>query len=187
MKYGYARVSSHGQSLDEQIAKLRAAGCEIIRAEKVSGKSLESRDELETLLQFARSGDEVWITRIDRAARSLRDLLSIVERLRERGAALRATDQALGDPDTPAGAAFLSMLGVFAQFERDLILERQREGIARAKREGKMNGRPGPRVERGAVARLLAEQVRPVDIAKRLKIGRATVYRIIDELSGAAT
>lgn len=183
MKYGYARVSSLGQSLEEQKQKLAQAGCEIIRAEKQSGKSTEGREELRLLLDFIRPGDEIWCTRIDRVARSVRDLLNIVESLKAKGATLRATEQPI-DASTPAGQAFLSMLGVFAEFERSLILERQKAGIAKARAEGRMGGSE-KRIPRADVARLLGERVGPSEIARRLSIGVASVYRIINELNNA--
>jgi DNA invertase Pin-like site-specific DNA recombinase len=180
-KYGYARVSSSGQSLDDQVSKLRAAGCEIVRAEKISGKSTEGRAELRVLLDFMRTGDELWITRIDRVARSVIDLLKIVEELRSKGATLRATEQPI-DASSPHGQAFLSMLGVFAQFERDLILERQKDGIARARVEGRFGGAPR-RIGRDEVLRLIGENVPMREIARRLHIGVATVYRIFKEVT----
>ena len=139
--YGYARVSTTDQSLDIQIAALKAAGCEKIRSEKVSGTSTNGRQELKTLLEFIDAGDVLIVTRIDRLARSIGDLQDIVRALKAKGVALRATEQPI-DTSTAAGKAFLDMLGVFAEFETNLRKERQMEGIAKAKAAGVYKGRP---------------------------------------------
>jgi DNA invertase Pin-like site-specific DNA recombinase len=133
--YGYARVSSAGQDLTIQREKLTAAGCTIIRSEKISGAKLDGREELATLLDFLRPGDELVVTKIDRLAQSLRDLQNIVHDLRQRGVVLRATDQPINLADA-AGAAFLGMLGVFAEFENAIRRDRQLDGIAKAKVAG---------------------------------------------------
>jgi DNA invertase Pin-like site-specific DNA recombinase len=135
--YGYARVSSTDQDLSIQHAALTAAGCEIIRAEKVSGTKRDGRTELATLLDFVRAGDVLVVTRIDRLARSLRDLCDLVHELEARGVSLRATQQPI-DTGSAAGKAFLGMLGVFGEFETNLRRERQLEGIARAKAAGRV-------------------------------------------------
>jgi len=177
MKYGYARVSSTGQNLDEQIAQLTAAGCEIIRSEKISGTSRQGREELNTLLQFLRPGDELWITRIDRLARSIRDLANILDELKRAHVTLKATQQPI-DASTPAGVAFLSMLGVFAEFETALRSERQREGIEAAKRAGRYIGKGRPPVtDLAAIAKLRAQGLGATEIAATLGVSRSTVYR----------
>ena len=184
MIYGYARVSSSSQTLEEQISTLTAAGCEIVRSEKQSGKSAQDREELQTLLAFLRAGDTLTVTRIDRLARSVKDLLTIVDLLRERGAHLVALHQSI-DTSSPAGVAFLQMLGVFAEFERSIILERQRAGIAAARAAGRSLGGRKATIPRSDVARLLGEHIGATEIARRLSIGVASVYRIMDELGGA--
>jgi DNA invertase Pin-like site-specific DNA recombinase len=175
--FGYARVSTTDQNLDLQIAALRAAGCEIIRAEKQSGTSTKGREELQNLLTFARNGDTLTVTRIDRLARSIGDLQGIVRALKAKGAALKATEQPI-DTSTAAGKAFLDMLGVFAEFETNLRRERQMEGIAAAKAKGVYKGRP-PAIDAKAVAKLKAEGLGASEIARRLRIGRASVYRLL--------
>jgi DNA invertase Pin-like site-specific DNA recombinase len=137
---GYARVSTSDQDLSIQEEKLRAAGCTILRSEKVAGTSTEGRKELRSTIEFLRAGDTLVVTRIDRLARSIRDLQNIVHDLRERGVILRATEQPI-DTSTAAGKCFLDMLGVFAEFETNLRRERQLEGIAKAKAEGVYRGR----------------------------------------------
>jgi DNA invertase Pin-like site-specific DNA recombinase len=176
---GYARASSADQDTAIQEAALAAAGCSIIRAEKRSGTSLAGRDELATLISFARPGDSIVVTRIDRLARSIADLASIVRQLEEKGVALRAVEQPV-DTSTAAGRAFLQMLGVFAEFETAIRRERQMEGIARAKQEGVYTGRK-PSIDPEAVRKLRAEGKGATEIAKALGVARASVYRLLGD------
>ena len=176
--YGYARVSTIEQDLALQRAALKAAGCDVIRAEKASGTRRDGRTELQVLLDFVRPGDALLVTRIDRLARSMKDLQDIVHELKEKGVALRATEQPI-DTGSAAGKAFLDMLGVFAEFETNLRRERQMEGIAAAKARGVYKGRK-PKVDPAAVLQLRHEEkLGPVAIARRLGIGRASVYRAL--------
>ena len=138
--YGYARVSTADQDFTLQEHALRAAGCEVIRAEKVSATRREGRTELALLLEFLRRGDTLVVTRVDRLARSIKDLQDIVHLLKERGVTLRATEQPI-NTQSATGKAFLDMLGVFAEFETNLRRERQQEGIAAAKARGVYRGR----------------------------------------------
>jgi DNA invertase Pin-like site-specific DNA recombinase len=174
--YGYARVSTTDQDLGVQLDALTRAGCTVIRAEKVTGTTREGREELATLLDFIREGDTLMVTRIDRLARSIGDLQDIVRALRARGASLRATEQPV-DTSTAAGKCFLDMLGVFAEFETNLRRERQREGIAKAKAEGRYAGRKST-IDPAAVSALRGEGLGASEIARRLGIGRASVYRL---------
>jgi DNA invertase Pin-like site-specific DNA recombinase len=176
MLYGYARVSTIDQDLSTQRAALKAAGCEVIRAEKASGARRDGRTELQVVLDFLREGDTLVVTRIDRLARSVKDLQDLVHELKGRGVKLKATEQPI-DTGTAAGKAFLDMLGVFAEFETNLRKERQLEGIAAAKARGVYKGRK-PVIDAGAVQRLAAEGVGATEIARRLNIGRASVYRL---------
>lgn len=180
--YGYARVSTIDQDLSLQEAALKQAGCEMVRSEKVSGKSRAGRDELESLLEFLREGDVLMVTRIDRLARSVGDLQDIVRTLRDKKIDLKASEQPI-DTTTAAGKCFLDMLGVFAEFETSLRRERQMEGIAKAKAEGKYTGRK-PSIDRDEVARLKVEGLGATQIAQKLGIGRASVYRVMGELKG---
>ncbi len=175
--YGYARVSTLDQDASLQEETLRRAGCDIVRAEKASGSSRNGRQELERLLEFVRPGDTLMVTRIDRLARSVGDLQDIVRTLKDKGVALKATEQPI-DTSTAAGKAFLDMLGVFAEFETNLRRERQMEGIAKAKERGVYKGRR-PSIDREKVERLKQEGMGASDIAKRLNIGRASVYRLL--------
>jgi len=133
---------------------------------------------MDILLAFLREGDTLVVTRIDRLARSIRDLQNIVHDLKSRGIVLRATEQPI-DTSTAAGKCFLDMLGVFAEFETNLRKERQLEGIAKAKAEGKYKGRR-PSVDIEAVRKLRAEGLGATEIAERLGIGRASVYRAME-------
>jgi DNA invertase Pin-like site-specific DNA recombinase len=152
----------------------------VIRSEKVTGTSTEGREELATLLEFLREGDTLVVTRIDRLARSLRDLQNIVHDLRRRGVALKATEQPI-DTSTAAGKCFLDMLGVFAEFETNLRRERQMEGVARAKANGIYVGKGRPAsIDAARVREMKAQGLGPTAIAKELSIGRASVYRALE-------
>ena len=176
--YGYARVSTNDQDFTLQEQALRAAGCEVIRAEKVTGTSRTGRTELQVLLDFLRRGDTLVVTRIDRLARSIKDLQDIVYTLKEQGVTLKAIDQPI-DTRSAAGKAFLDMLGVFAEFETNLRRERQIEGIAAAKSRGVYRGRK-PSVNTAEIQRLrLEDKLGATEIARRLGVGRATVYRAL--------
>jgi len=175
---GYARVSTTDQNLEIQEAALKAAGCEVIRAEKRSGTSTSGRAELQIILDFLRPGDTLMVTRIDRLARSIGDLQDIVRAVKAKGAALKATEQPI-DTSTAAGKCFLDMLGVFAEFETNLRRERQLEGIAKAKAAGVYKGRPAS-IDAGQVRAMKAEGKGASEIAKALKIGRASVYRVLE-------
>ena len=176
--YGYARVSSIDQDLGIQRMALKAAGCEVTRAEKASGTRRDGRSELQVLLDFLRPGDTLVVTRIDRLARSLKDLQDIVHELKAKGVALKATEQPV-DTGNAAGKAFLDMLGVFAEFETNLRRERQMEGIKAAKERGVYKGRKRS-IDVAEVRRLrIEEKLGPAAIARRLGIGRASVYRVL--------
>lgn len=182
--YGYARVSTTDQDLSLQEAALRSAGCQVIRAEKRTATRRDGRTELDTLLQFLRTGDTLVITRIDRLARSLKDLQDIVHELKAKGVTLKATEQPV-DTSTATGKAFFNMLGVFAEFETNLRRERQMEGIAAAKGQGVYKGRR-PKIDPEEVRRLHTEErLSPTAIARRLGIARSSVYRFLPE-SGSA-
>ena len=174
---GYARVSTTDQDLSIQEAALQAAGCDVIRAEKQSGTSTQGRAELRTVLDFIGKGDVLLVTRVDRLARSIGDLQDIVRTLKAKGASLRATEQPI-DTSTAAGKCFLDMLGAFAEFETNLRRERQLEGIAKAKAARVYKGRPAS-IDAGRVRELKAQGLGPTEIAKALKIGRASAYRVL--------
>lgn len=169
-------VSTTDQDLSLQDAALHAAGCQVIRAERKTGTRREGRAELDILLQFLRAGDTLVITRIDRLARSLKDLQDIVHEVKAKGVTLRATEQPV-DTSTAAGKAFFDMLGVFAECETNLRRERQMEGIAAAKARGVYKGRR-PKIDPAEVRRLHEEEkLSPTAIARHLGIARLSVYR----------
>lgn len=174
-KIGYARTSTVDQNLDAQIAALTAAGCGMVRREQKSGTSLEDRVELKTILDFIHPGETLVVTRIDRLARSMRDLQIIVARLQEKGAHLAATEQPV-DTSTASGKAFFDMLGVFAEFETNLRRERQAEGIKAAKRRGVYRGRP-PKIDMAEIQTRLGIGQTPTQIARDLGVSRGTVYK----------
>jgi len=177
-KFGYARVSTEGQDLSIQLDTLEKLGCEKIFKEKRSGTSLK-RLELRRCLDHLREGDTLIITRIDRLARSLRDLQNIVHDFERRGITLRAIEQPI-DTSSAAGKAFLDMLGVFAEFETNLRRERQMEGIAKAKAKGKYKGRkPTARTKAPTILKLASEGKTKKAIAEQLGIGIASVYRVL--------
>jgi DNA invertase Pin-like site-specific DNA recombinase len=175
-RIGYARTSTTDQNLAAQIAALKAAGCEVIREEQKSGAALEGRSQLITILDFIHAGETLVVTRIDRLARSLRDLQVIVDRLNSKGAHLLATEQPV-DTAIAAGKAFFDMLGVFAEFETNLRRERQAEGIAAAKKRGVYKGRP-PQIDRAEIRHRLQQGHGPTKIARDLGISRGTVYQV---------
>ncbi|MCJ2085124.1 recombinase family protein [Methylobacterium sp. E-005] len=176
--YGYARVSSSSQSLAIQQEALGHAGCDVIRSETQSGTKLDGRTELETIIQFARAGDTVIVTRIDRLARSVGDLAGIVQRLEAKGVSLKVLEQPV-DTSSATGRCFLGMLGVFAEFETAIRRERQMEGIVKAKAEGVYRGRK-PAIDPERVKALAAGGMGATAIAKELKVARASVYRLLN-------
>jgi DNA invertase Pin-like site-specific DNA recombinase len=157
MILGYARVSTQDQHLDAQIAALEAAGAARVFSEKVSG-SAKARPELERLIDQLRGGDVVVVAKYDRLSRSLQDLLTIVARIRERGAGFRSLAEDI-DTTTPAGALVFNVFGSIAQFERERIAERTKEGLAAARKRGRVGGRPPAlSAERRAEVRRMRDQ-----------------------------
>ena len=178
---GYARVSTTDQiaGLEAQERDLRATGCTKLFIEKAS--SVAQRDQLAAALAYVREGDTLCVTKIDRLCRSVADLVAITETLRAKGVALRIISINL-DTATPTGKLMLNLLGSIAEFERELMLERQREGIAKAKADGKYLGRvPTARRQTRQVHDLRDAGVKPSAIATRLNMSRSSVYRIIAE------
>lgn len=180
MLIGYARTSTIDQEagLEAQLRDLRQAGCEKVFQEKVSSVATR-RDQLEAALDFIREGDTLVVTKLDRLGRSVRDVLALKQQITAKGGALRIL--ALGlDTASPTGNLILQTLAAVAEFEREIMLERQREGIAKAKAEGRYRGRkPTAMAKADEVKALRVEGVSPTEIAKRLGIGRASVYRAL--------
>jgi DNA invertase Pin-like site-specific DNA recombinase len=177
--YGYARVSSLSQSTEVQVARLRAAGCEVVREEAASGRSRNGRTELDTLLAFIRPGDTLVVVKLDRLGRSTRDVLNLVYELEARGGALRVLEPEI-DTSRPEGRIILTTLAMVAEMEAQFIKERQRAGIEAAKAKGVYKGRKRT-IDRDAVCRLRAEGIGATAIARRLGIGRASVYKVLGD------
>lgn len=181
MLIGYARTSTLDQiaGLEAQHRDLQAMGCERIFTEQVSSVDVTRREQLAAALSFIREGDTLIVTKLDRLARSLPHLFEVVGALKAKGAALRIIDLAI-DTSSATGELIMTIFGGLAQFERSIMLERQREGIAKAKSEGKYKGR-APTVMRQAdeIKRLHAEGVKPTEIAKQLNVARSGVYRAL--------
>ena len=179
MLVGYARVSSSSQSLDVQLDALKEADCEEIFAEKRTGTSTAGRTELEQALSFVRNGDTLLVTRLDRLARSAADLHSIIRQLSDKGCSFRCLQQSSIDTTTSTGKLLLGVLASIAEFEADIRRERQREGIERAKAAGVYKGRK--RTIDAAQVRALRDQgLGGTEIASKLGIARASVYRALD-------
>lgn len=181
-RIGYARVSTRDQDLGIQRSKLEAAGCGVVREEKVSGKSRDGRDELATILEFIRPGDELVVVKLDRLGRSTRDVLNIVHELEAKGASLRVLEPEIVSTAGPTGRLVITVLGMVAELEREFIRDRQQAGIEAAKARGVYKGRPKS-VDADAIRRLHGEGLGPTQIAARLGVSRMTVYR---ELKAAA-
>ncbi len=188
MLVGYARTSTVGQQagLEAQERELHAAGCEKVFREQVS--SVAKRDQLEAALDYVREGDGFVVTKLDRLARSVGDLLNIVARLEAKKVTLRVLSMGGSEPlDTASatGRLMVSIIAAVGQAEREVMLERQREGIAKAKKDGKYRGR-APTVRRRAdeIVRLKEAGVKPSEIALRLRVGRASVYRVLADQTG---
>ena len=179
MIVGYARTSTVDQlaGFEAQVKELDAAGCEKVFQEQVS--SVAARLQLQSALEFVREGDVFVVTKLDRLARSVADLMAILQTLERKRVAVRILNLGM-DTQTPTGKLMLTVLGGVAQFEREMMLERQREGVAKAKLAGKYKGRKpiGPQ-RRQEVLRLAAQGTPKTRIARQLGLGEATVYRIL--------
>src|SRR3954451_15208682 len=176
-RIGYARVSTADQDLDSQLTKLKAEGCGIIRAEKVSGGSRDGRTELATIIEFLRPGDELVVTRLDRLGRDTRDVLNIVHDCDQRQAFVTVLDPHVSTRGE-ARRIVLTVLGMVAQMERRFIKERQREGIERAKADGVYRGGKR-RHDRERVQSMHAAGLGATAIATALGCSRMQVYRIL--------
>lgn len=184
---GYARTSTSDQvaGLEDQVEELKAAGCTRIYREHVSAVE-RHRPELEAALDWLRSGDTFLATKPDRIARSVTDLLGIVERLKKKGVVVRILSMHL-DTSNPTSMLSLSILAAVSQWEREIMLERQRAGIAKARAEGKYRGRaPTARAKAHEVRRLKAEGKSIMDIIAATGISRASVYRALNDVAAAA-
>jgi DNA invertase Pin-like site-specific DNA recombinase len=176
---GYARTSTVEQvaGFEAQVKELAAAGCEKVFQEQVS--SVAVRLQLQSALAFVREGDVFVVAKLDRLARSVADLMGILQALERKRVGVRILNLGM-DSQTPTGKLMLTVLGGVAQFEREMMLERQREGVSKAKSAGKYKGRkPVAPERRQEVLRLAAQGTPKASIARQLGLGEATVYRIL--------
>lgn len=174
---GYARVSTTEQKTDTQVERLKAACCEVIRQEKVSGRSRDGRSELQTILDFLRPGDQLVIVKLDRLGRSTRDVLNLVHELEQKGASLRVLEPEVSTAG-PMGRMILTVLGMVAEMELGFIKERQRAGIEKAKAEGVYKGRPA-KIDHSKIRELRAQGVGATEIAAKVGCKRAMVYKVL--------
>lgn len=176
--FAYCRVSSLDQAPQMQIDAIKRIYPDaVIREEKTSGtKSSDQRPVLNLLLEMIQPGDKLIVWKLDRLGRNLRDLLSIVDNLERKNASLEVLDQKI-DTSTAAGKAFLQMLGVFAEFENNLRRERQKEGIEKAKSEGRYTGRPAT-FDRDELKEMIGAGMKPCEIMRKTGISKASFYRI---------
>lgn len=182
MQIGYARTSTIDQKagLDAQLEELKKTGCDKIFVEQVSSVDVAARTQLAAALDFIREGDKLVVTKLDRLARSVSHLMQILDELSAKSAHLQIMGLGI-DTAGPTGKLILTVLGGMAEFERGIMLERQREGIAKAKAAGKYKGRkPTAQAKSKEVIELHAGGTGPSEIARLLGIGRASVYRIIN-------
>lgn len=188
MIVGYGRTSTLDQKagLEAQKRDLEAAGCERLFMEQVSSVDMKERAKLAEALDFIREGDTLVVTKLDRLARSVAHLIEITRQIEAKGARLRILGSDI-DTGTANGRLVLNLLASVAEFEREIMLERQREGIAKAKAEGRYQGRPATAQAKEAEVKELHRQgVGATEIAKRVGIGRASVYRILATEAPAA-
>ena len=185
MLIGYGRTSTIDQQagIQAQERDLCAAGCDKLFIEQVS--SIGKRQQLDAALDYVREGDTLIVTKLDRLARSVPDLLAMVARLEAKSVALRVLAMSGSQPldtGTAIGKLMLAVIAAVGQFEREMMLERQREGLAQAKRDGRYKGRaPTVRRQAAEIIRLKEAGVTPTEIAVRMRIGRASVYRMLAE------
>jgi DNA invertase Pin-like site-specific DNA recombinase len=183
MLVGYARTSTLDQEagLEVQLREFKTLGCEKVFQEQAS--SVGPRKALEQALDFTREGDTLVVTKLDRLARSVPHMWEIIRKLQAKGVGIRIVDIGI-DTNTPTGKLMLNVLGGVAEFEREMMLERQREGIAKAKAEGKYRGRkPTVRARANEITALHAQGVSLSEIARRLGIGKASVHRVLSPAS----
>jgi DNA invertase Pin-like site-specific DNA recombinase len=180
---GYARVSSMDQSTATQEAKLRDAGCTVVRTERVSGGSREGRDELASVMEFIRPGDTLVVVKLDRLGRSTRDVLNLVHELEQKGASLRVLEPAI-DTGGPMGKMVLTVLGMVAEMELGFIRDRQRTGIEAAKAKGVYKGRPVS-FDHERILAMRREGKGATEIATVVGCKRGLVYKVLAEARDA--
>ncbi|MCP3927365.1 MAG: recombinase family protein [Desulfobacterales bacterium] len=187
---GYARVSKEGQELDLQINALKEAGCIKIFKEKQSGKNIDDRPIFKELLKFLRKDDVLIVWKTDRIGRSLKDLVNLVEELKEKGVGIKSTTQGMFDTTKPYGEMIFNLFGMLAQYERSLLIERTNAGLAAAKARGQKLGRKKLLLDEEAnmVRSLVANpKISIKDICQKYNISRTTLYRYVKGGRSSAT
>ena len=180
MLIGYARVSTKDQNLEAQIEALKEAGCEEIYGGKFSGVGDANEKTLEDMIHFARKGDIILVTRLDRLGRSLKSIINTIDAITSKGAGIKSLDGALNtESSSPMAKAMVNLLGMFAQLERDLIADRTSEGQRRAQAEGKHIGRPSKLSSHDAkhIIKSLADGVSVSELARRFNVSRPTISK----------
>jgi DNA invertase Pin-like site-specific DNA recombinase len=178
---GYARVSAADQDFEAQVERLKAAGCSKVFAEKASGKSTNGRHQLDRALKALQPGDTLVTVKLDRLARSIRDLLRLLDDVKATGARFKALDDPWLDTTTPAGELILTVMGGLAEFERKLIRQRCQDGIERAKAKGTTFGRPSAldAGQRRKIAERYAAGETMAELAREYECGEATIWRAL--------
>jgi len=180
MQYGYARVSTAKQDCENQKEALKAAGCEVVFTEKASGAKTD-RTALRKAIARLEEGDVLMVTRLDRLARSTRDLLNILDEVSQRGASFKSLADTWADTTTAQGRLMLTILGGLAEFERTLILSRTEAGIAKAREQGKKFGRPSAldAGQKRKIADRYAAGETMAELAREYECGEATIFRAL--------
>ena len=182
MKIGYARVSTQEQNLDRQIDQLKEAGCEKIYQEKITGTKKE-REELEKLLEQIRQGDTVIISELTRLSRSTKDLFTLVEQIQSKGADIKSLKETWLDTTTPQGKLMFTIMAGLSQFERDLISQRTKEGLASARARGRNGGRPskGEKEIKKAIKLYDSKEYSVKEIEEMTGVSKPTLYRYLKD------
>lgn len=182
MLIGYARVSTQEQDNTVQIEALKKAGCELIFEEKVSGGRWD-RPKLKELLNYLRKGDVVMVWKLDRLSRSLKDLLFLIEEIEKKQAGFKSLTESI-DTTTPSGKMMMQMVGVFAEFEREMLKERTQKGLEHARKQGRIGGRKPKlkEVQRKEIKQLLESGSKTApEVAQLFDVHPATIYRILQK------
>jgi len=185
MIIGYARVSTVEQNLDRQIDSMKEHGVEKVFTEKATGKKAD-RPELMRMMDQLRDGDVVIISELTRLSRSTKDLFAIVEQIQSRGANIRSIKETWLDTTTPHGKLMFTIFAGLSQFEADLIGQRTKEGLAAARARGRLGGRPKVASEKSSMALKMydSKEFTVSEICKNCKIGKTTLYRLLDIRKG---
>lgn len=184
MKIGYGRVSTRDQDPAMQEAALLAAGCERVWTEKASGVKWDRPVLTRILDEILRPGDTLVVWKLDRLARSVRQLTTTIEDLKKRGIAFQSLTEAI-DTNTPTGMLVFHLMGSIAEFERELIRERSREGLKAARAKGRFGGRPRKMTKKDVLAaKAMMSAMTAAEVAKRFGVARGTLYRLIGEGNG---